>query len=55
MKMRKCVACKLYTFKEICPNCGQKTIFPRPPKYSPQDKFGEYRRKAITFINHQVK
>ncbi|MEM5773180.1 MAG: RNA-protein complex protein Nop10 [Candidatus Aenigmatarchaeota archaeon] len=47
MKIRKCLNCKTYTFKENCPKCGNKTIFPHPPKFSPQDKFGEYRRKAL--------
>lgn len=29
-----------------CPKCGKTTIFPKPPKYSPEDKYAEYRRKA---------
>jgi H/ACA ribonucleoprotein complex subunit 3 len=45
MKMRKCIKCKEYTFKEICPKCGQKTISPKPPKFSPQNKYGKERRK----------
>jgi H/ACA ribonucleoprotein complex subunit 3 len=47
MKLRKCPICKKYTLKEICPYCGQKTIFPHPPKYSPLDKFGKFRREAL--------
>jgi H/ACA ribonucleoprotein complex subunit 3 len=47
MKMRKCIKCNQYTFKEICQKCNEKTISPLPPKFSPQDKFGVYRRKAI--------
>ncbi|MDI6799055.1 MAG: RNA-protein complex protein Nop10 [Candidatus Aenigmarchaeota archaeon] len=43
MKMRKCTSCKLYTFKEFCPKCNQKTASPLPPPYSPQDKYGKYR------------
>lgn len=30
--------------KEQC--CGSATLIPRPPKYSPEDKYGDYRRKA---------
>jgi len=45
MKMRKCIYCKEYTFKEICPKCNRKTINPEPPKFSPQDKYGKWRRK----------
>lgn len=32
--------------EEKCSVCGEKTIFPKPPKYSPEDKYAEYRRKA---------
>jgi H/ACA ribonucleoprotein complex subunit 3 len=42
-----CGSCKAYTLKENCPKCGQKTILPKPPKYSPQDKYGKYRRICL--------
>jgi H/ACA ribonucleoprotein complex subunit 3 len=42
--MRKCPVCKIYTFKEICPKCGEKSVNPEPPKYSPENKYGKYRR-----------
>jgi rRNA maturation protein Nop10 len=32
--------------KEVCPKCNSKTVITRPQKYSPEDKFAEYRRKA---------
>ncbi len=35
---------KRYTMKEEC--CGQKTRNPKPPKYSPEDPYGRYRRMA---------
>jgi len=31
--------------KEVC-NCGNKTANPKPPKYSPDDPYGAYRRRA---------
>lgn len=40
----KCPVCGTYTMKEE--HCGQKTLNPKPPKYSPEDKYGGYRRKA---------
>jgi H/ACA ribonucleoprotein complex subunit 3 len=46
MKMRKCLVCKTYTFKEKCPKCGAETVSPHPPKFSPQDKYGKLRRSA---------
>jgi len=47
MRMRKCSGCNLYTFKEKCPKCGAKTVSPQPPRFSPEDRFGKYRRKAF--------
>jgi len=41
----KCAECGKYTMKEIC-NCGSKTLASKPLKYSPNDKFSSYRRKA---------
>ena len=31
--------------KKTC-KCGSKAINPKPPKYSPDDPYGNYRRKA---------
>jgi len=42
----KCPKCGQYTLKNKCLKCGVKTINPKPPKFSPQDKYAEYRRKA---------
>lgn len=43
----KCPKCDEYTLSEkYCPKCGSLVTDPKPPKYSPQDKYGEYRRKA---------
>ncbi|MBI4452355.1 ribosome biogenesis protein [Candidatus Woesearchaeota archaeon] len=41
----KCHICKKYTMKEEC-TCGNKTVMAKPLKYSPDDKYGSYRRKA---------
>jgi len=27
-------------------HCNEKTITTKPPKWSPEDRYGEYRRKA---------
>ena len=43
--MLKCEKCGKYTFKEKC-SCGGTAKEPKPPKYSPEDRYGEYRRKA---------
>jgi H/ACA ribonucleoprotein complex subunit 3 len=41
-----CQQCRAYTLKEECPKCNLKTVIPRPAKYSPEDHYGAYRRKA---------
>ena len=41
----KCENCNKYTMKEMC-DCGTKTVNPKPAKFSPEDNYGEYRRKA---------
>ncbi|MFW9792724.1 MAG: RNA-protein complex protein Nop10 [Candidatus Thorarchaeota archaeon] len=43
----KCNNCGEYTLNQKeCPKCKGPVSTPKPPKYSPQDKFGDYRRKA---------
>jgi len=32
--------------KDTCSVCGSSTIDPKPPKFSPLDKWGKYRREA---------
>lgn len=29
-----------------CPKCGGEVVRPIPPRYSPVDKYGKYRRKV---------
>ncbi len=41
----RCDKCKEYTLKETCPKCNIKTLSPKPVKFSPEDKYGKYRRK----------
>jgi H/ACA ribonucleoprotein complex subunit 3 len=47
IRMKKCPICKIYTFKEKCPKCEGKTVSIQPPRFSPEDRFGKYRRKAM--------
>jgi H/ACA ribonucleoprotein complex subunit 3 len=41
----KCQECKKYSMDDEC-SCGGIAHSPRPPKYSPDDKYAEYRRKT---------
>ena len=44
MKMKICPECNNYTLKDLCPVCKVPTVNPHPPKFSPEDKYGKYRR-----------
>ncbi|MHA1191809.1 MAG: nucleolar RNA-binding Nop10p family protein, partial [Promethearchaeota archaeon] len=46
----KCKECNQYGLNNSennskCSNCGGQLLNPRPPKYSPIDKYGKYRRE----------
>jgi len=43
--MRKCPSCGMYTLKDVCPDCGERTVSPIPPRFSPEDRYGRYRRQ----------
>lgn len=43
--IRLCKACGRYTLKGSCLACGAATIMPLPPRYSPEDRYGAYRRR----------
>jgi len=40
-----CENCKVYTLYSICKICKKITICKNPPRFSPQDHYGVYRRK----------
>ncbi|HTX60944.1 MAG TPA: RNA-protein complex protein Nop10 [Methanobacterium sp.] len=44
MKMKKCRSCGEYTIQTECPYCGGAVGEIYPPRYSPEDKYGKYRR-----------
>lgn len=45
MPLRVCDACGKYTMAPACPACSAATREPGPPKFSPEDKYGVYRRR----------
>jgi len=54
VRIRKCGNCGRYTLKETCPKCNSKTFIPIPPRFSPEDPYGKYRRmlrKELGFFN----
>ena len=40
-----CDRCNKHMIREIC-SCGNKAFSPLPQKFSPDDNYGQYRRKA---------
>lgn len=42
----KCPQCSRYTLEELCSICLVKTVNSFPAKYSPEDKYGGYRREV---------
>jgi len=49
----KCENCGKYTMKDVCA-CGSKSLTPKPAKFSIEDKYGSYRRKAkISFFRKE--
>ena len=56
MKIRRCVACNVYTLKQVCGRCGSATVVAKPARFSPEDPYGKYRRmmkKGILDDTHQ--
>ncbi|MFO7837280.1 MAG: RNA-protein complex protein Nop10 [Candidatus Thorarchaeota archaeon] len=46
-RLFRCTKCGRYTLNdETCPECEGEVGNPHPARYSPQDKYGEYRRVA---------
>ncbi|HLE54232.1 MAG TPA: RNA-protein complex protein Nop10 [Thermoplasmata archaeon] len=43
--LKKCLACGRYTLQDACPGCGGRAGNPMPPRYSPEDRYGSYRRR----------
>jgi len=41
-----CPKCKHYTLEKFCPYCNVETVPPKPAKFSIEDHYGKYRRKA---------
>ena len=44
MRIMKCASCGSYTLAQKCQKCGGRTVHAQPPKFSPEDKYGKYRR-----------
>ncbi|MDR2944620.1 MAG: RNA-protein complex protein Nop10 [Methanosarcinales archaeon] len=43
-RIKKCLSCGRYTLSDICPDCGGGCVSPKTASYSPEDRYGKYRR-----------
>ncbi len=43
--IRYCMECRRYTMEEKCSLCGGGVPPRHPARYSPEDRYGEYRRR----------
>jgi len=43
--LRVCRSCARYSLAGTCPQCQAATVIPLPPRYSPEDRYGDYRRR----------
>lgn len=43
--IRRCTSCGRYTLGGACPSCAARTVMALPPRYSPEDPYGDYRRR----------
>ncbi|HJJ41040.1 MAG: RNA-protein complex protein Nop10 [Methanocorpusculum sp.] len=42
--IRICRIDNIHTLLKICPVCGRETVSVHPARYSPEDRYGRYRR-----------
>ena len=44
--LHRFIACWRYTLNDkLSPFCGEKVVYAHPAKYSPEDRYGKYRRQ----------
>ncbi|WP_332448908.1 RNA-protein complex protein Nop10 [Methanoculleus sp.] len=43
-RIRRCPHDRNYTLSSVCPVCGRPTRPAHPARFSPQDRYGNYRR-----------
>jgi H/ACA ribonucleoprotein complex subunit 3 len=48
-RILKCKECSTYTLKPEC-GCGGPAVTPHPPRFSPEDRYGKYRRQLKALV-----
>ncbi|HUU76054.1 MAG TPA: RNA-protein complex protein Nop10 [Methanoregulaceae archaeon] len=49
-RIRRCPNDFTYTLHMTCPVCSEPTVTAHPARYSPQDRYGTYRRIAKSWM-----
>ena len=44
--IHKCPVCNKYTLQATCPQGHGATLLPRPPKFSLEEKYAQYKREV---------
>ena len=52
--LAKCMECKAYTLSDKCPKCGGKAASPHPSRFSPEDRYGKYRRRLKKLVAEEA-
>jgi H/ACA ribonucleoprotein complex subunit 3 len=52
--MAKCMECGAYTYSDVCPKCSGKTASPHPSRFSPEDRYGKYRRRLKKLVSEEA-
>lgn len=42
-QLRRCSACRTYTLRKACPDCGADASLAHPARFSPDDRYARYR------------
>ncbi len=48
--LHRCRSCLQYTLSDPCPACGGAVGTPHPARFSPQDRYGRYRRALFAAV-----
>lgn len=54
MNMAKCMECGAYSLSEVCPKCGGRATSPHPSRFSPEDRYGKYRRRLKKLVSEEA-
>lgn len=49
-----CSECSRFTFEQACSSCDQPTLSTKPAKFSPEDKYGRYRRMQKKVLEEKL-